>query len=71
MRRCAPYGSSRELQADCEKGRVAVSRCRRSQHELIAPTSEDPIVLISCSARPILGIGNGSMNTIRQPIVEV
>ena len=64
-------GFSRELQADGERCRVAVSHSRRNQHEAIATTAEDPIVLVSCSARSVRGIRVGSVNAICQPIVEV
>src|SRR6266849_2331154 len=67
----APHGSSRNLQADRERRRIAVSHCRRSQHELITTMSEDPIMLVSRGARSCRGIRRVSMDTIRQHIVEV
>ena len=38
---------------------------------MIPATSEDPIMLISRGARPVRGIWRGSMDAIRQHIVEV
>ena len=54
--RLAPHGSSRKLQADRERCRIAVGRCRRSQHESIATTAEDPIILVSRGALSFRGI---------------
>lgn len=67
----ATHGSLTKLQADRERCRIAVGRCRWSQHESIAATAENPIMLISRGALSIRGIGRISMNTICQSIVEV
>src|SRR5207253_3091334 len=60
-----------KLQADCERCRIAVGRCRWSQHESLAATAKDPIMLISRGALSIRSIRLASMDAIGQPIVKV
>ena len=62
---------SRKLEADLERGRIAVGRCGRNKHELIAATPEDAIMLVSRDALPSRGIRRVSMDAIRQSVVEV
>lgn len=59
------HGFSRKLQADRERGRIAVSHCRWSQHELITTTAEDPILLVSRCALSFRGIRRVSVDAIR------
>ena len=69
--RRAPRYFSRKLQADRERCRIAVGRRRRSQHELIATTPENPIILVSRGAPSFRGIGRVSVDAIRQSVVEI
>src|SRR5574340_175689 len=62
---------SGKLQADRERGCIAVGRGRRSQHELIAAATEDAIILIPRVAPALCGIGLIGMDAIRESIVEV
>ena len=64
-------GSFAKLQADRKRCSIAVDRCCYIQHESIATTTEDPIMLISRGARTFRGVRTGSMGAIRQLIIEV
>src|SRR5262245_7198264 len=68
---CASYGFLRKLKCDRECRRISVCCSCRSQHELITPTSKDPIMLISRGPCSVRGIWWGSMDTIRQDIGEI
>jgi len=66
-----PRCCSRELEADGKRCLIAIGRCCRSQHELIAATPEDPIMLVSRGTHSSRGIGRVSMDAIRQSVVEI
>src|SRR6185369_10450830 len=63
--------ASRNLQADRERSCIAVGHCCRSQHELVSTTPEDPVMPVSRRAWSLRRIGWGSVDAIRQLIVEI
>ena len=62
---------SRKLQTDCERGRIALSRCRRSQHELLAAAPEYSVILVTSAAWAPCSIGRMSEHTIRECVLKI
>ena len=62
---------SRKLEADLERGRIAVGCWNRRQHELIAAAPENTIVLVSGRARSSCGIRGVGVDAVGQSVIKI